>query len=918
MRILLVGTFIILSMQLMAQGPNNTTSITSKKPGSIVGKLTDREMNNEPLPFANILIQGTTKGTTSDFDGLYELDNLAPGMYTVSYSYIGYKTVVIPEVLVASGKVTNIDIPMSATEGVALDEVVITVAARKDSETALLLEQKKAIGMKTAISAQELSRKGVSNAEAAVTKVSGVSKQEGVKNVFVRGLGDRYNTTSLNGMPLPSDDPEYKNISLDIFDTGIVNSVDINKTFDASSNENLGGANINIVSKELSSMQELSFGIKSGLNTQTVDRDFLTIDGTNFFGYQGDKTNNIQGTNMYAFDNSWNPHTQNLQVNSGINVGAGQKFMIGKDKKNSLSTYVYGSFENQYNYRDGNIKQANAQGYLGKDLDYDQYNTNLAKIAMGNFKYRFGDQNSVSYHTMVLNVTDEALSDYDGLSAGILDEDVDKESTYIRRQQVNDNTLYVNQLLSELNFSKFDAILGLSFNTSNSYEPDRRTNTFIHDKDNDIYMTATGNSSYNNRFYSKLKGKDLTGKAIVGYDLTEEELVKNNRIEVGISYQNNKLDFDADQYNHNVNKQTEIDKDNPDGFFNQTNLDNGAFNLIPLIQTYIGERKTTSGFATYTYDLSTKLTLYVGLRADNIDQNVDWNTLVSSSEYSDAGTISKTYLLPSLNLRYKFNDNSIFRLSASETYILPQYKEVAPFQYDGPNFSSIGNPYLKASDVYNIDIKWDYYPSNSEIISITGFYKYIKNPINRVYVASAAYTLSYINPGQKANVAGIEAELRKRIFNIGTDNLDKSSALYFGLNASYLYSIQELTDKNAAFTNNEDALQGASPLLINTDLTYNLERGEKIFTSTLALNYFSDRIYSLGSQNNENIIENGIPTLDFVVSNQFNKHLSLDLKAKNLLNPKYQLTQEIRNYSDVTIESFQKGLEISLGINYKF
>src|SRR5690606_39117677 len=112
----------------------------------------------------------------------------------------------------------------------------------------------------------------------------------------------------------------------------------------------------------------------------------------------------------------------------------------------------------------------------------------------------------------------------------------------------------------------------------------------------------------------------------------------------------------------------------------------------------------------------------------NIDQNVDWNTLVSSSEYSDAGTISKTYLLPSLNLRYKFNDNSIFRLSASETYILPQYKEVAPFQYDGPNFSSIGNPYLKASDVYNIDIKWDYYPSNSEIISITGFYKYIKNP----------------------------------------------------------------------------------------------------------------------------------------------------------------------------------------------
>ncbi|MCG2462816.1 TonB-dependent receptor [Flavobacteriaceae bacterium F89] len=918
MRILLVALGFLFSIRLMAQGPSNTNIVPRSEPGSIVGKLTDREMNNQPLPFANILIKGTTKGTTSDFDGLYEIPALTPGTYTIVFSFLGYETVEIPNVQVVAGKVTNVDVPMAANEGVSLDEVVVAVTARKDYETALLLEQKKAVAMKTAISAQELSRKGVSDAETAVTKVSGVSKQEGVKNVFVRGLGDRYNTTSLNGLPLPSDDPEYKNISLAIFDANIINSVDINKTFDAGLNGNLGGANINIISKELSSRKELSFGIKTGLNTQTFDKDFLTIDGTNFFGYKGDKTSPIQGTDTYSFENSWDPLTQNLQLNSGINIGAGQKFLIGKDKNSSLSAYLYGSFDNKYNYREGNIKQANAQGYLGKDLDYDQYDVHLSKIGMGNFKYSFGSKNSVSYHTMVVNTTNEALSDFDGLSVGIVDQEENVESTYIRRQQVNDNTLFVNQLLSQLYFNKFDVNLGLSCNTNNSYEPDRRTNTFVHDKADDTYLTATGNSSYNNRFYSKLKGKDITAKAVMGYDLASEDSEKNNKIDLGINYQDNQLDFDAEQYNHNVDRQTVIDKDNPDAFFNQNNLDNDTFNLIPLLQTYNGQRKTTSGLVDYTYDLSPKLTLYAGLRGENIKQNVDWNTIVSSSEFSDAGTIDKNYLLPSINLRYKLKEKNIFRFSASETYILPQFKEVAPFQYDGPNFSSIGNPNLKESDVYNVDVKWDYYLSNDEIISLTGFYKYIKNPINRVYVASAAYTLSYINPGKKANVAGIEAEFRKKIFENASADIEKSSSLYFGLNASYLYSEQNLTDKSAAFTNDRDALQGASPFLVNTDLTYNLKNREKKLTGALVFNYFSDRIYSLGSQNNENITENGVPTLDFVLSNQFNKHLTLGLKARNLLNPHYKLTQGIQDYSNVTIESFKKGMDISLGLNYKF
>ncbi|MDO7587061.1 MAG: carboxypeptidase-like regulatory domain-containing protein, partial [Flavobacteriaceae bacterium] len=148
--------------------------VLGQQTASVVGALSDKENNNEPLAFANILIQGTTIGTTSDFDGLYELPNISPGNYTIIFSYLGYETVTVENVLVSEGKVTTLNVPMGASEGVALDEVVITVSAKKDSETALLLDQKRATTIKTSIGAQELARKGVGDVGTAVTKTTGI------------------------------------------------------------------------------------------------------------------------------------------------------------------------------------------------------------------------------------------------------------------------------------------------------------------------------------------------------------------------------------------------------------------------------------------------------------------------------------------------------------------------------------------------------------------------------------------------------------------------------------------------------------------------------------------------------------------------------------------------------------------------
>ena len=197
--------------------------------GSITGKLTDKEYNNEPLPFANVLIKGTTTGTTSDIDGLYKLEELEVGTYILFFSFVGYETQEIKAEVIAS-KLTTINVLMGASAA-TLDEVVITTSTRKESEAALLLDQKKAVEIKQSIGAVELARKGVSNAAGAVAKISGVSKQEGSSNVYVRGLGDRYLNTTMNGLSLPSNDVNKKNIDLNLFSSDIIENVSISKAY---------------------------------------------------------------------------------------------------------------------------------------------------------------------------------------------------------------------------------------------------------------------------------------------------------------------------------------------------------------------------------------------------------------------------------------------------------------------------------------------------------------------------------------------------------------------------------------------------------------------------------------------------------------------------------------------------------------
>src|SRR5690554_4684234 len=315
---------------------------------SIAGKLIDVEYNNEPLPFANVFIKGTEKGVTSDIDGSYSIENIAPGSYTVVYSYVGYKTIEIPDVKVIPGKVTNIDVPMEPSAA-ALDEVVIKTVTRRETEVALLLEQKKATTIKESIGAEQLTKLGVSDAAGATSKISGISKTEGSGAVFVRGLGDRYLYTTLNGLPIPSDNIERKNINLSLFPTRFIESIDVSKTTSPNISADQASGNIDIKTKELSGNKLLTASVGTSVNTNVMSSGVFN----NFkvspnyqdvsFGFYKQSI----PTSQAITGQSWSPEVVSFPINKSYSLSAGTR--IG-DK---LSVLFTAGQSEEYEYKEG-------------------------------------------------------------------------------------------------------------------------------------------------------------------------------------------------------------------------------------------------------------------------------------------------------------------------------------------------------------------------------------------------------------------------------------------------------------------------------------------------------------------------------------------------------------------------------------
>ena len=812
-----------------------SVSVAFSQNGTIKGIIIDAA-NNEPCIGAAIVIEGTTNGTAANLDGNFTITNVPAGTHTLVASYIGYLPLT-KSVVVERGGEVEVELLLAPDE-LVLGTVEVVARANRESESILLLEQRQTLVAVQTVGARELSRKGIGDAQAAVAQVSGVSRQEGAKNVFVRGLGDRYNATLLNGFPIPSEDPEYKNISLDFFGTDVIRNIGVTKVFSASDYSDVGGAVIDITSKELVNDYALAFDVSGGMNTSVGGNDFLRQSGSGYFGFANTQR---PSENAFGFSNSLDPSVVSLPMNHSLGLSGGKSFRLGENN-NPFSFFVVASHSIDYSYTEETIRNTNMAGTIWQDQTGSKYSQNTNQLVLANALYEINRKHNLQYNFMFIHANNQYVGEYSGFN-GERHQDSPDYIGSLRRQQTNDNYLLVNQLMSDWKLSdglKLD--VGASYNMVTGHEPDRRQNYFSRQASGDYTLTG---SNRQQRFFSTLTDNDLNIKAGLTFKLNDNYEDKNSEIKIGYNGRFSDNEFEAIEYNFTaVSGRFSPDHLKLDDLYNQVNLADNRFRMnTGDPNTYQVTKYIHSGFAEVSYQLLGNLTGNIGLRMDNVDMAVNY-----SVQHVAPGkeNINKNYFLPSINLKYDMNNKNAIRLGASKTYTLPQSKEIAPYQYVNISFVSQGNPNIKPSDNYNVDLKWDFYISSSELFSLNGFYKYIENPIGRVDEGNSAGLLTYNNISKSATVSGIEMEVRKNIFNRVNTDLEQTNRLSIGLNASYIHTNLELDIRNTEARNS--GLEGASPFLTNIDLSYNYMRRDNSFVAALVFNYLSGSIHTVGAR----------------------------------------------------------------------
>lgn len=924
----------------------SSLGINAQDTGTIVGKISDKEFNNEPLAFANVLIKGTIKGTTTDFDGNYKFEDIEVGKYTLVFSFVGYETQEI-NIEVLANKEVEVNVILGASAA-ALDEIIITTTTKRESESALLVEQKKAVQIKQSVGADELSRKGVSDAAGAVTKISGISKQEGSSNVYVRGLGDRYLNTTLNGLSLPSNDVNKKNIELGLFASDVIENVGVSKAYTTSFYGDFAAGNVDITSKSYSGNGYLELFSGSSGNTNAVDKNFVRSEGTSYFGFY-----NRYDNNPFAVILSHGIDPQ--QVNNPVNFNFGGSFGKSFDFENGsrLSVFGTGSYQNSYEYRRGRSADFTLVEKKVFD-DSEEFEFSTTVTGMLNLNYRFDDKNSIKYNSLFINSASDEVG-YFGIDGqgrnrdAILNTD---KGFYQMNVQFDQTMIFVNQLLGKHTSGKFDIDWGIGYNTVYSRQPDRKRISlenydFALDNDPNTNPTFYSNVIFDNqRYFQDIEDEEINGNLNIAYNFNDDF-----KLNFGYNGRSKTRNFENVRYGYDI-----IDGDyqitNVNDFnsiFNPENLiinnNEGIYQIasirgipgwgninVPSIpeNTYQGNLNIYAGFINAEINLGEKWLLVPGLRAESFEQIIDFDVINLGNSGNASVSAYENFFLPSLNIRYALNDDMNLRFSVSQTVSVPEFKEIAPFVYENVNTRIGGNPDLLNkgySKILNVDLKYEWFITKGEIISIAGFLKEIKDPINLVVGADATGTQRYFRTGDKAEVYGVELEIKKNIVKDENEN----ALLSAGFNATYMHTKQDLYNSidgnfyDVSFVKNEEELQGASPLLFNADLSYSPTFKNYSPTANLIFSYFSDRIDALGSGQLGNVVEKSISTLDFVLKNKIGESFEINLSAKNLLNPTIQYVRE-NSQGDILVTSangkgvtdYKRGLDIGIQLKYKF
>ena len=602
-------------------------------------------------------------------------------------------------------------------------------------------------------------------------------------------------------------------------------------------------------------------------------------------------------------------------------TGATKFQVFNKD----LSLFATASHGASHDYVQGTYKQYRSNVLDLSFTDATYYGTNINTTGLIDLKYQLSDDHKISYNSLFVNKTTDQIYEAGRNEEGyVFDQDPSEYGAFVRDQNLKQTRMFVNQLIGKHRISENNTLeWAAGYNYVWAGEPNRIRNEVNILDENTVQFAHVGDFQQR-KSNQKIVDTELNG-LIKDQIVFKPESDHPLKLNVGVNLRQKERDFSSLSIGVRAKGVQTPSIDDLNAVFTQVNFDNGTLTLRERTpDLYLANLDAYAGYANLDFGFS-KFTGNVGVRYEADEINVLWDV---SNYVGRVGSITNNYnnFLPSLNLKYSLNDKSAIRFAASKTLTLPEFKELAPFEYVSPTGRvTAGNPDLMESTNYNIDVKWELFPSSKELISFTGFYKTILDPINLAQARGSSGNFTYDNTGEKATVYGLEFETRWNI--IESENND----LNFNFNATKMWFNQDLYSAFQYNNVTESNLQGASDLILNGALNY-ANNKENSFGATLSGNYSSDKIFALGAPEdfsssdvyyNDEIIEKGFFTLDLVLRKQINKNFSMRLKGLNLLNPAIEQTQNVRDIptqveTTETVSSYKKGIDFNIGLRYTF
>ena len=894
-----------------------TTTVMAQT-GTVKGTVTDAK-NNESLIGTTVMIKGTTIGTTTDFDGNYLIPKVQPGKHTLVVSFISYDPQEMEiEVKADEEKVINIKLEPATIE---VEGVEVVAKANRENESMLLIDQKNASGIKESIGSQRMSSLGVSDAATATSKISGVTKNEGSGDIYIRGLGDRYLTTTMNGLPIPSDDVEKKNIDLNLFSTDIIGNVGVNKTFAVETYGDQTSGAVNIGSKTYS--EKIDIEATAGTSTNILgDGVFGSFKGTQ---NMNDVTMGFYSNSYSTIDairnQSWNTTEQSLPLKRGLSLMGGKKFKLFN---NDFFVFATIAHENDFEYETGIYQKYRMNSLNSSFTDAETFNTIYNTTGLLNLTYDFNKDNHLNINSMLIYKTVDQLYEQGRNGEGyVRDQDPQEDAAFVRDQNLKETKIYINQLLGSHKLNDNNQVnWAVGYNWVSADEPNRIRNE-VNTLDANTVQFAHVGDYQQRKSLQNIEDSEINGYLKDEINLIDED-AKKLKLNVGGNFRMKQRDFSSLSVGIRAKGVQVSSIDNLD----EALLDNTLYNNGTLIvrerlaDLYSADLKVYGAYVDANFELN-KLSGNLGVRYEKDQMDIDWDV---ANYVGRVGSLANDYdnILPALSLKYQVDKKNSLRLAASKTVTIPEFKELAPFNYVAPTGRvTMGNPDLKHSQNYNVDLKWEMFPATRELISVTGFYKMINDPINRAQVRGSSGYFIFENTGDKADVYGLEFEARYYIIKAVETGMPSLNLI---VNATKMWFNQDLLEEFQYNSKTETDLQGASGFIANAALSFSNNK-EKEFVATLSGNYSDDKIFALGAPEdfensatlfNNEIIEKGFTTVDLIISKKLSDRISLKFSGKNLLNPEIQQTQEIKPLTEdartEVVSSYKKGINLSLSV----